>query len=161
MENNDNKPTLSTTEFKEHFSSLVPLILEEWPAVVRESLEATSGNLEQVVDQIAAQTDRTRTLIRRQLAELYTLAQAEATQLKAGAERIASESKSRLDIAQLEPLLHKLEERTEKLFAQFEKDVLPEVTEKAKQNLGTSLLTALGIGFLLGLLLGGWGRGRS
>lgn len=161
MENNDSKPTLSTTEFKEHFASLVPLIIEEWPAVVRESLEATSGNLEQVVDQIAAQTDRTRTLVRRQLTELYTLAKAEATQLKAEATRLASESKSRLDVAQLEPLLHKLEERTEKLFAQFEKDVLPEVTEKAKQNLGTSLLTALGIGFLLGLLFGGWGRGRS
>lgn len=161
MDHNDSKPTLSTTEFKEHFASLVPLILEEWPAVVRESLEATSGNLEQVVDQIAAQTDRTRTLVRRQLTELYTLAKAEATQLKAEAERLASESKSRLDVAQLEPLLHKLEERTEKLFAQFEKEVLPEVTEKAKQNLGTSLLTALGIGFLLGLLFGGWGRGRS
>ncbi|PSN11066.1 hypothetical protein C7293_25715 [filamentous cyanobacterium CCT1] len=55
----------------------------------------------------------------------------------------------------VDQLLNDLESRTERLIAELKAEMLPELEKKARSNLGTSLLIALGLGFILGLRLGG------
>lgn len=74
-------------------------------------------------------------------------------------ERLSKLADSPLTESDLKQTLDLLEERTEELLQQFQKDVLPELNEKVRKNVGGSLLTALGMGFVLGLLMGGR-RGR-
>ncbi|PSR17000.1 hypothetical protein C8255_14865 [filamentous cyanobacterium CCP3] len=57
--------------------------------------------------------------------------------------------------ATVDQLLNDLESRTERLIAELKAEMLPELEKKARSNLGTSLLIALGLGFILGLRLGG------
>ncbi len=154
-------PSLNPEQFREHFAAMLPLILDEWADLTPDHLEATQGELDQVVDYIASTTERTRTLIRRQLRELYQIAVAEAEPpAPQGSPKplrqLVTETLAESD---LQDTIAHLEQRTEKLLAQFKQDVLPELNEKVQKNVGGSLLTALGIGFILGVLVGG-GRGR-
>ncbi|MEO1069721.1 MAG: hypothetical protein AAFW95_11475 [Cyanobacteria bacterium J06638_6] len=55
----------------------------------------------------------------------------------------------------VDQLLNELETRTEHLIAELKAEMLPELEKKARSNLGTTLLVALGLGFVLGLLVGG------
>lgn len=55
----------------------------------------------------------------------------------------------------VDQLLNDLESRTERLISELKAEMLPELEKKARSNLGTSLLIALGLGFILGLRLGG------
>jgi hypothetical protein len=153
-----NRPTISQTEFAERFGAIAPLILEEWPQLAAEDLAATEGNLELAIDYIAARTEHTRTLIRHYLTELSQLQRWRETRPNAH-----TSDPSKLEdyiLPTLDRTLKTLEGRTEKLITRFETEMLPEVNRKAKDHVGTSLLTALGIGFILGLLFGGSGRGR-
>lgn len=153
--------TLSPGTFKANFEAIAPLILEEWPSIPPDSLMATAGELDPVVDCIAIATDRTRALIRQQLRELYHLAVVEPVQARRSplSERLSQLVDSPLAESDLKKTITLLEERTEEILEQFKKDVLPELNEKVRNNVGGSLLTALGIGFVLGLLFGG-SRGR-
>ena len=162
------RSAFSAEQFKAKFEALQPVILDEWSHLQSEALAATGGQVEQVIDYIAAQTDRTRTLIRQQLAELYGLVEADEQNGQGKAPDSGTQSRESQSHAsafpqleRVENLLGLLESRTENLLKQVERDVMPQLNEKAKENVGTSLLTALGIGFILGLLVGGSGRGRS
>ncbi len=135
-----------------------------------EVIRAAEGDVDAVVDYIAAQTEHTRTLVRRQLAELNGLAIrdriAKEAQTKPAANGSSTTSTSTSNntngsglSSEIDQILQVLERHTEDLVVQFKKDVLPEVGDRARSNIGTSLLTALGIGFLLGIIIGG-GRGR-
>lgn len=161
MLQNDPLPTLCPDRFKANFKAIVPLILEEWSDLSPDNLASTDGELERVVDCIATLTDRTRALIRRQLRELYQLALLESAPPKTTrlSERLTQLTNSKLTETELKQTIDLLEERTEELLAQFKKEVLPELNDKVRNNVGGSLLTALGIGFILGFLLGGI-RGR-
>lgn len=154
-------PSIDPDRFKANFEAIAPLILEEWPTISPDSLMATEGELDPVVDCIATATDRTRALIRQQLRELYHLAVVEPVRPRRSplSERLSQRLYSPLSESELKKTLDALEERTEELLKQFKKDVLPELNEKVRNNVGGSLLTALGIGFVLGLLMGG-SRGR-
>lgn len=181
MTDNSSTFLLSPDEFKAHFAAIVPLILEEWPDVPPTILHSSDGEFDRVVTCIALSTEHTRTLIRRQLRELYLLAVTQASHRRPQAngrplppqtatpepsrpsshlmERLTQLASHPPAEANLKETIALLEERTEELLAQFKQDVLPDLKEKAKQNIGGSLLTALGIGFILGLIVGG-GRGR-
>lgn len=182
MTDNSSTFLLSRDEFKAHFAAIVPLILEEWPDVPPTILHNSEGEFDRVVTCIALSTEHTRSLIRRQLRELYLLAVAQPShrqpQLDRGPlqpqssgsdlpQRQSSRLMERLTQltshpptdADLKETIALLEERTEELLAQFKQEVLPDLKEKAKQNIGGSLITALGIGFIVGLIVGG-GRGR-
>lgn len=152
--------SIAPDKFKANFEAIAPLILEEWSTVPPDSLMATGGELEQVVDCIAAATDRTRALIRQQLRELYQLVVVEPAQPRRSplSERLSHLADSPLTESDVKKTLAALEERTEEILEQFKKDMLPEFNEKVRNNVGSSLLTALGIGFVLGLLFGGGGR---
>ncbi|HBQ97556.1 MULTISPECIES: hypothetical protein [unclassified Roseofilum] len=152
-------PSLSSETFSEVSKSLSPLILEEWPVLDSEQLSESQTDLEATIQYIASRTERTKALIRRHLAELYQVWQTDSAN---GQDNPSTSEPSKSPVlSQVDQTLKLLEKRTEKLVAQFEEDVLPKVSEKAKEHVGTSLLTALGVGFILGLLVAGGGRGRS
>ncbi|MGC9525748.1 MAG: hypothetical protein ACP5D7_09445 [Limnospira sp.] len=155
-----NRPTLSQTEFADRFDAIIPLILEEWPQLATEDLAATEGNLELAIDYIVARTDHTRTLVRHYLAELSRVQRWRETRQNSDSPNSDPSKLEDYILPTLDRTLKTLEGRTEKLLTRFETEMLPEVNRKAKENVGTSLLTALGIGFILGLLLGGSSRGR-
>ena len=146
IENQANK--LSPEQFQANFASLTPLILKEWSQISSDKLKSTNGELELVIELIVTQTDHTRTLIRSQLAELLYLVQKNSVNIK---------NSPSVD---WEQNLNTLEQRIEKLVSQLKQEILPEIGTKARENMGTSLLTAIGLGFILGLIFGGSSRGR-
>ncbi|MBF2077118.1 MAG: hypothetical protein IGR76_00990 [Synechococcales cyanobacterium T60_A2020_003] len=58
--------------FQQKFDALTPLILNKYQQLDADTLAYTEGNLDLVVDYIAAQTDHTRTLVQHHLGELYS-----------------------------------------------------------------------------------------
>ncbi|WP_159790575.1 hypothetical protein [Sodalinema gerasimenkoae] len=167
---------LSPEQFQERFESLVPLITQEWSLMAPEELKATEGDLDLTVDLVADATEHTKTLIHAQLAELHSLSlswERQAQKEKRQSEELSHseshdvQSKSETEKSDhpsspsIDDVLDLLERRTEQLVERVKADVLPEVKSQAKRNLGASILTALGIGFLLGLFVGGSGGDRK
>jgi hypothetical protein len=163
-------PDLSqfTNQFREQFAAIAPLILEEWSTLDAAALQATGGDLEQVIDKIAESTDHTRILVRRQLQELYQIATSKPLASPRSAESLIKGLHTQvlhqfvqdhIPDAQLKKTIDQLEAQTEKLLQQFKREMLPELGEKVQKNPVGSLFTAVGVGFVLGLLLGGR-RGR-
>ena len=73
------------------FAALKALILEEWPGIDGAALDGTGGDDDQLVTVIAAHTEHTRALCKKQLAELRELAAskpAPAEQLEALVRRL-------------------------------------------------------------------------
>ncbi len=140
--------------FEKTFQQIVPLILEEWPQLTREDLLATEGKLEQAIHYISSQTEHTHALVRRYVNELVGLVQTnrseDASTDAPNEARVGEVMSSKID-----DLVTDLEARTEQLMQEFKAEVLPELERRARSNLGTSLLIALGIGFILGLSFGG------
>jgi hypothetical protein len=155
--------TISQETFRDNFSKLVPLIVEEWPQIDQEVLENYQGDLDQTIDYIASQSERTRTLVRLHLAELSRIANLEdtssdnTTKPRNGRSPSATSLLNNEVTHKLDRLLDTLENRAEKILTQVE----TEVSQKARENIGVSLLAALGLGFILGLLFGGNNRDRS
>ena len=147
--------------FKHHFESMVPLLLSEWPQLTEANLAATEGDVDSTVVYISGETDRTKTLVRRQINELATLVEVDAPAPDKVAANGASSSSLEptgplgVDKSSIDNLLDDLEARTENLIQELKTEMLPELEKRARGNLGQSLLIALGIGFVLGLILGG------
>jgi ElaB/YqjD/DUF883 family membrane-anchored ribosome-binding protein len=147
--------------FQECFAGISPLILGEWKQVSAEQLAATNGDLSQVVECIATTTEHTQALVLRQLCELYQIAiheqsSSESPPIPQAVSRLIQDQISDDTVKQA---IAQLEAKTEELLKQFKKEILPEVNQKMQKNPLGTLLTAVGIGFVLGLLLGGR-RGR-
>ncbi len=152
-------------------ADLIPLMVEEWPDLRREDLENIADDPEATVIYIATHTDHTRTLVRRHLGELASLASNQADDTADDSAAANSGHRAKVDLslnspdlptdrAAAEPstidqLLGELEDRTDQLIQDFKAEMLPELEKKARSNLGTSLLMAVGLGVILGLLLGG------
>ena len=146
---------LSPEQFQANFTSLTPLILKEWSQISSDKLKSTNGELELVIELIVNQTEHTRTLIRSQLAELLYLVQKKPNDSFHNSVNIKNSPS-----VDWEQNLNILEQRIEKLVSQLKQEILPEIGTKARENMGTSLLTAIGLGFILGLIFGGSSRGR-
>lgn len=155
LENNSSN-NLSDEGFKQRYQDLLPLVLKEWPQLDKADLEAVQGNLDQAIHYIADKTDHTRTLVRHHLHELWLLAESRATKLRSlqneGDDLATGEA---TPPSQTEQLIQELEKRTEHLIKEFKAELLPELEQKARSNLGSTLLMTLGLGFILGLLFGG------
>jgi ElaB/YqjD/DUF883 family membrane-anchored ribosome-binding protein len=138
-----NAARLSADEFRQGFEATQVLIREEWPALGTDALAATGGELDKVVELVAAQTEHTKAVIRRQLAELHQL----------GREGAAKKS-------QVDELLGALEGRADRVVSYLKGEALPKAESTIRNNLLASLLVAAGVGLLVGLLLRGFGRDR-
>jgi ElaB/YqjD/DUF883 family membrane-anchored ribosome-binding protein len=135
--------TLSAEQFAKDFARTSELILEEWPELGVETLEATGGDLEKVIAAVSDAVGKTKATVRRQLAELHQLAQQSAD----------DDGVVARELRRLREMVERLESRTQDLA-----DLPKEARQRVEENLWTSLLVALGLGFLLGLLTRGGGR---
>jgi ElaB/YqjD/DUF883 family membrane-anchored ribosome-binding protein len=157
-------------DFRDRWSDLRPLIVSEWPAVDEADLDDTSGEFEAVVTLVARATEHTRTLIRKQLGELMDLSSGRAglearlgaflTRLESEREQVTEQVHRARDRATA--LVDEAQTRGLALADEVRDEVtrrVPDAEARIKDNLWTSLLAALGIGVLLGMIVGR-GRGR-
>lgn len=132
--------TLTKDSFKTSFTDLGPLIVQEWPEVDSDSLDGTEGDLDKVVTLVAQKTEHTKTLVRRQLTELSKMA------ADNGAE------------GRLKALIKRLEDKTSEISGRVRENMLPAAEQKVRDHLVVSLLVSAAFGFLVGVIVRGFGR---
>ena len=119
--------------FRERFESLLPRIQKQWPDVARQTLEASRGSFETVVDLISGQSGSTSAAVREQLTELLQLTTEQASQM--------AES------------LRPLEEQLEGLLDELNATLRPRIEKPVREKPLLALGIAAGIGVVVGLLL--------
>ena len=139
----DTAPTepngLSDQWFSEQFETLIPKIQERWPEMAKQTLEATKGSLDELVEVISLHSGKTSYGVKDQLEELFQTA---SDQTKTFAQN-------------LEPL----EKQLEDLLDELNSTLRPRIEKPVKEKPILALGIAAGIGVLLGLLLSGTRRG--
>jgi ElaB/YqjD/DUF883 family membrane-anchored ribosome-binding protein len=125
--------TVSPEGFRDRFETLIPSIQREWPAVARQTLEATRGSFDEVVEVIANQSGRTATVVKDQLLELLEVASGQTSRL---ADNLAPIE------AQLESLLDELNA-----------SLRPRIEKPVRERPLMAIGIAAGVGVVLGLLL--------
>lgn len=128
-------------------SALKPLLLEEWPGLDGDAIDATGGDREQLIALIAEKTEHTRALVSRHLDELARLS--------------GGKGKTDAVIGKLEASLRRLEGQATQVVDRVRDELVPsaqarveEAQSKVQENIWVSLAAALGIGLLIGLLFG-------
>ena len=147
------------------------LVVEEWGDDGRAAWDAAAGDREQLIAVLSERTGRTRTLLRRQLAELDELPReggGSATSHRArpstntAADGVAQAAASLSELGRrVEAAVREVEGRAQAALGEVTDTKLPQAEAKIRENLLTSLLMALGFGLLVGIIVGGsLGRGR-
>ncbi len=139
--------TGNTQTFAERFARLTPLIRDEWPQVDGEALEQTQGDFDRVVALIATETDHSKTLVKKQLEEISTIAN--------------DNGASQNEVRKLRQMVDRLQAKSQDVTDYVKKQMVTDAREKVGQNPIAALLMAMGLGVLLGFILRGVGRGRS
>ncbi len=119
--------------FRERFESLLPAIQQQWPQVAHQTLEATRGSLDKVVEVIAHQTGRTSEGVKTQLMDLV-----QATGDRAN---------------HLADSLKPLEDQLEHLLDDLNTTLRPRIEKPVRERPLLALGLAAGVGLLTGLLL--------
>lgn len=133
--------------FAERFDRLAPMILEEWPQVDGEALDQTQGDLDLLVALIATETDHSKTLVKKQLEEIATIAN--------------DNGASQNEVRKLRQMVERLQAKSHDVTDYVRKQMVTDAKEKVNQHPLQSLLMAVGLGVIIGFLLRGFGRGRS
>src|SRR5260221_4845159 len=137
VEGNGAAKELSQEKFQTSFGKLQDIIVGEWPSIDKDQLLATAGNLEKVVDLVAEATDHTRTLVRRQIAEL-----SEIDKSKASPREKATE------------MLDRINKRTAELVKELREKHVETAKTTMRENIFVTIFAALGLGLILGLIFG-------
>jgi len=117
----------------EKIDSLIPLIKEKWPTIAQQTLEATKGSIDDLVEVIAGQTGTSAIGIKRQLFEI-----------------IDSIRENNWEISEkIEPIESQLEELLEEL----NHTLRPKIESPIRKKPILSIAIAAGIGLLIGTLL--------
>ena len=135
-EDNSNLPereVLSEKWLLEKIDSLIPLIKEKWPDIAQQTLEATKGSIDDLVEVIASHSGTSAIRIKSQLFEI-----------------IDSIRENNWEISEkIEPIESQLEELLEEL-----NDTLrPKIESPIRKKPLLSIAIAAGIGLLIGTLL--------
>jgi len=127
------KEVISEKWLLEKIDSLIPLIKEKWPNIAQQTLEATKGSIDDLVEVIAGHSGNSATGIKRQLFEI-----------------IDSIKENNWEISEkIEPIESQLEELLEEL-----NDTLrPKIESPIRKKPLLSIAIAAGIGLLIGTLL--------
>jgi ElaB/YqjD/DUF883 family membrane-anchored ribosome-binding protein len=125
--------TVSPEGFRDRFETLIPSIQREWPAVARQTLEATRGSFDEVVEVIANQSGRTATVVKDQLLELLEVASGQTSRL---ADNLAP-----------------IEAQLENLLDELNASLRPRIEKPVRERPLLAIGIATGVGVLLGLLL--------
>ena len=116
----------------EKIDSLIPLIKEKWPTIAQQTLEATKGSIDDLVEVIAGHTGTSAIGIKRQLFEI-----------------IDSIRDNNWEISeQIEPIESQLEELLEEL----NNTLRPKIESPIRKKPILSIAIAAGIGLLLSLI---------
>ncbi len=124
--------------FNEQFENLLPKIQERWPDLAKQTLEATKGSLDDLINVISLHSGKNNLGVREQLEEIFN----SATDTTRG----LAES--------LEPL----EKQLEDLLDELNSTLRPRIEKPVRQRPILAIGIAAGIGVLFGILLGGGRR---
>ena len=135
-ENNSDLPkeeVISEKWLLEKIDSLIPLIKEKWPNIAQQTLEATKGSIDDLVELIASHSGNSVTGIKSQLFEI-----------------IDSIRENNWEISEkIEPFESQLEELLEEL----NNTLRPKLESPIRKKPLLSIAIAAGIGLLIGTLL--------
>lgn len=151
-------PALTRATFLESWEQLAPLILSEWDQVDEESLEKTEGDLDRVVALLSERTARTKAMVRRLLFELYQVVHEQPQRTRASSRRPQADSGLPESV---DAMVQDLERRAARVMRELRGGLLRDTSHKIHEHLLFSLLVTLGLGFIVGVLFTGSGRGRS
>jgi len=135
LENSEllDQEVLSEKWLLEKIDSLIPLIKEKWPTIAQQTLEATKGSIDDLVEVIASHSGTSAIGIKRQLFEL-----------------IDSIRENKWEISEkIEPIESQLEELLEEL----KNTLRPKIESPIRKKPILSIAIAAGIGLLIGTLL--------
>ena len=124
--------------FTEQFDNLLPKIQERWPDLARQTLEATKGSLDDLINVISIHSGKNSFGVKEQLEEIFT----SATDTTRG----LAES--------LEPI----EKQLEDLLDELNTSLRPRIEKPVRKRPLLALGIAAGIGVLFGIILGGGRR---
>ena len=124
---------ISEKWFLEKIDSLIPLIKEKWPTIAQQTLEATKGSIDDLVEVISSHSGTSAIGIKRQLFEI-----------------IDSIRENNWEISdKIEPIESQLEELLEEL----NNTLRPKIESPIRKKPLLSIAIAAGIGLLIGTLL--------
>jgi len=124
--------------FAEQFDNLLPKIQERWPDLARQTLEATKGSLDELINVISIHSGKNSFGVKQQLEEIFH----SATDTTRG----LAES--------LEPL----EKQLEDLLDELNSTLRPRIETPVRKRPLLAIGIAAGIGVLFGILLSGGRR---
>ncbi len=124
--------------FNEQFDNLLPKIQEHWPDLARQTLEATKGSLDDLINVISTHSGKNSFGVKEQLEEIFH----SATDTTRGL------------AASLEPL----EKQLEDLLDELNSTLRPRIEKPVRKKPLLAIGIAAGIGVLFGILLGGGKR---
>ena len=124
--------------FAEQFDNLLPKIQERWPDLARQTLEATKGSLDELINVISIHSGKNSFGVKQQLEEIFH----SATDTTRG----LAES--------LEPL----EKQLEDLLDELNSTLRPKIETPVRKRPLLAIGIAAGIGVLFGILLSGGRR---
>ena len=124
--------------FNEQFDNLLPKIQERWPDLAKQTLEATKGSLDDLINVISIHSGKNSFGVKEQLEEIFH----SATDTTRG----LAES--------LEPL----EKQLEALLDDLNSTLRPRIERPVREKPLLAIGIAAGIGVLFGILLGGGRR---
>ncbi len=127
------KEVISDKWLLEKIDSLIPLIKEKWPTIAQQTIEATKGSIDDLVEVIANHSGTSAIGIKRQLLEI-----------------IDSIRENNWEISEkIEPIESQLEELLEEL----NNTLRPKIESPIRKKPILSIAIAAGIGLLIGTLL--------
>ena len=127
------KEVISEKWLLEKIDSLIPLIKEKWPTIAQQTLEATKGSIDDLVEVIASHSGTSAIGIKSQLFEI-----------------IDSIRENNWEISEkIEPIENQLEELLEEL----NNTLRPKIESQIRKKPLLSIAIAAGIGLLIGTLL--------
>ena len=135
--------------FTDAFPEVKPLICAEWPDVDSTAIDQTDGDYGKVVELVCAATEQEQELVERQLAELQQVASDE--------EPVPAGAKGR----PVHEAMRSMQGKMNEVAHYVRQQMLDDAKSKARENFLVTLLLAIGLGFVLGIIVRGFGRGRS
>ena len=128
-----NQEVISEKWLLEKIDNLIPLIKEKWPNIAHQTLEATKGSIDDLVEVIANNTGTSALGIKRQLFEI-----------------IDSIRENKWEISEK---IVPIESQLEELLEELNNTLRPKIESPIRKKPILSIAIAAGIGLLIGTLL--------
>jgi len=127
------KDWVSEEWLREKIDNLVPLIQEKWPDIAKQTIEATKGSIDDLVNTIAKHTGTSSIGIKNQLFDIFDSIQSNNWEIS----------------DKLEPIESQLEE----LLDELNQTLRPKIENPVRKKPILSIAIAAGIGLIIGSLI--------